>query len=129
MGQALALSMEGRDGLTVAACFDRPDLSDARLVTQAQALDLCDVASGRFDGPRGPLLAPWDLAAGILRIRARSRRSRDRSPRQRRATPRGADRREQQSHARLAVVPTGHLISHAVPSAHRVIGPSMPGRF
>ena len=43
MGQALALSMEGRDGLTVAACFDRPDLSDARLVTQAQALDLCDV--------------------------------------------------------------------------------------
>lgn len=43
MGQALALSIEGRDGLTVAARFDRPDLSDARLVTQAQALDLCDV--------------------------------------------------------------------------------------
>ena len=33
------------------------------------ALDLCDVAAGRFDGFWELSLAPWDVAAGILLIR------------------------------------------------------------
>jgi myo-inositol-1(or 4)-monophosphatase len=33
------------------------------------ALDLCDVASGRFDGFWELVLAPWDVAAGTLIIR------------------------------------------------------------
>lgn len=35
----------------------------------AAALDLCDVACGRFDGFWELSLAPWDIAAGILLIR------------------------------------------------------------
>ena len=35
----------------------------------AAALDLCDVARGRFDAFWEPTLAPWDVAAGILLIR------------------------------------------------------------
>ena len=35
----------------------------------AAALDLCDVARGRFEGFWELLLAPWDLAAGVLIIR------------------------------------------------------------
>jgi myo-inositol-1(or 4)-monophosphatase len=35
----------------------------------AAALDLCDVACGRFDGFFELQLAPWDVAAGILVIR------------------------------------------------------------
>jgi myo-inositol-1(or 4)-monophosphatase len=35
----------------------------------AAALDLCDVASGRFDGFWELVLAPWDIAAGILIVR------------------------------------------------------------
>jgi myo-inositol-1(or 4)-monophosphatase len=33
------------------------------------ALDLCDVAAGRFDGFWELTLAPWDVAAGVLIIR------------------------------------------------------------
>ncbi len=33
------------------------------------ALDLCDVAAGRFDGFWELVLAPWDVAAGTLMIR------------------------------------------------------------
>lgn len=33
------------------------------------ALDLCEVACGRFDGFWEPMLAPWDIAAGILLVR------------------------------------------------------------
>jgi len=33
------------------------------------ALDLCDVAAGRFDGFWELRLAPWDMAAGVLLIR------------------------------------------------------------
>ncbi|HEX4934582.1 MAG TPA: inositol monophosphatase family protein [Gemmatimonadaceae bacterium] len=33
------------------------------------ALDLADVACGRFDGFWEPRLAPWDIAAGILLVR------------------------------------------------------------
>ena len=33
------------------------------------ALDLCDVAAGRFDGFWELRLAPWDVAAGVLLIR------------------------------------------------------------
>ncbi len=43
MGQALALAIEGRDGLTLAARFDRPDITGEDLITQAQALDMADV--------------------------------------------------------------------------------------
>ena len=43
MGQALAVTIEGRDGLTLAARFDRPDVHGEGLVTQAQALDMADV--------------------------------------------------------------------------------------
>jgi len=35
----------------------------------AAALDLADVAAGRFDGFWELMLAPWDIAAGILLIR------------------------------------------------------------
>lgn len=35
----------------------------------AAALDLCDVACGRFDGFWELTLAPWDVAAGILLVR------------------------------------------------------------
>ena len=35
----------------------------------AAALDLCDVACGRFDGFWELMLAPWDLAAGVLLVR------------------------------------------------------------
>jgi myo-inositol-1(or 4)-monophosphatase len=35
----------------------------------AAALDLCDVACGRFDGFWELTLAPWDVAAGILIVR------------------------------------------------------------
>jgi len=35
----------------------------------AAALDLCDVACGRFDGFWELTLAPWDIAAGILIVR------------------------------------------------------------
>ena len=35
----------------------------------AAALDLCDVARGRFDGFWELMLASWDLAAGVLLIR------------------------------------------------------------
>ena len=43
MGQALASTIEGREGLAVTARFDRPDVSGEGLITQAQALDLADV--------------------------------------------------------------------------------------
>jgi len=43
----------------------------------AAALDLCDVASGRFDGFWELILAPWDLAAGILLIREAGGRATD----------------------------------------------------
>ena len=43
MGQALASTIEGREGLAVTARFDRPDVPSDGLVTQAQALDLADV--------------------------------------------------------------------------------------
>jgi len=33
------------------------------------ALDLCDVAAGRFDGFWELRLAPWDMAAGVLLVR------------------------------------------------------------
>ncbi len=33
------------------------------------ALDLCDVAAGRFDGFWELVLAPWDVAAGTLIVR------------------------------------------------------------
>ncbi|HET9293361.1 MAG TPA: inositol monophosphatase family protein, partial [Gemmatimonadales bacterium] len=33
------------------------------------ALDLADVAAGRFDGFWELMLAPWDIAAGILLVR------------------------------------------------------------
>jgi myo-inositol-1(or 4)-monophosphatase len=35
----------------------------------AAALDLADVAAGRFDGFFEMTLAPWDIAAGVLLIR------------------------------------------------------------
>ena len=35
----------------------------------AAALDLCDVACGRFQGFWELELAPWDVAAGILLVR------------------------------------------------------------
>jgi myo-inositol-1(or 4)-monophosphatase len=35
----------------------------------AAALDLCDVACGRFDGFWELVLAPWDIAAGLLIVR------------------------------------------------------------
>jgi myo-inositol-1(or 4)-monophosphatase len=35
----------------------------------AASLDLADVAAGRFDGFWELMLAPWDIAAGILLIR------------------------------------------------------------
>jgi myo-inositol-1(or 4)-monophosphatase len=35
----------------------------------AAALDLCDVASGRFEGFWELTLAPWDIAAGLLIVR------------------------------------------------------------
>jgi myo-inositol-1(or 4)-monophosphatase len=35
----------------------------------AAALDLCDVACGRFDGFWELTLAPWDIAAGLLIVR------------------------------------------------------------
>ena len=43
MGQALALAIKGRDGLTLAARFDRPDITGEDLIIQAQALDMADV--------------------------------------------------------------------------------------
>ena len=33
------------------------------------ALDLCDVAAGRFDGFWELVLSPWDVAAGTLLVR------------------------------------------------------------
>ena len=35
----------------------------------AAALDLASVASGRFDAFWEPMLAPWDIAAGMLLVR------------------------------------------------------------
>ena len=43
----------------------------------AAALDLCDVACGRFDGFWELYLAPWDLAAGILIVREAGGRATD----------------------------------------------------
>ncbi len=43
----------------------------------AAALDLCDVACGRFDGFWELMLAPWDLAAGILLVREAGGRATD----------------------------------------------------
>lgn len=43
----------------------------------AAALDLCDVARGRFDGFWELMLAPWDLAAGVLLIREAGGRATD----------------------------------------------------
>ncbi len=43
----------------------------------AAALDLCDVACGRFEGFWELLLAPWDLAAGILLVREAGGRATD----------------------------------------------------
>ncbi len=37
--------------------------------TGSAALDLCDLASGRLDGFWELLLAPWDVAAGVLILR------------------------------------------------------------
>ncbi len=50
--------------------FDRI-MRDAAGVRRAgsAALDLCDVAAGRFDGFWELLLAPWDIAAGALIVR------------------------------------------------------------
>lgn len=45
-----------------------PLISGVRRAGSA-ALDLCDVASGRFDGFWEQFLHPWDFAAGILLVR------------------------------------------------------------
>jgi len=43
----------------------------------AAAIDLCDVARGRFQGFWELMLAPWDLAAGVLLIREAGGRATD----------------------------------------------------
>ncbi len=43
----------------------------------AAALDLCDVACGRFDAFWELMLAPWDLAAGVLLVREAGGRATD----------------------------------------------------